>query len=191
MNQQIMKAAIEEFNENGIRFTMDDLAKRMRVSKRTIYENIESKEVMISDIIDFVFDDIKEQESEIVADPSLDITEKIQKVVCLQPRLPFFINYSRLYEMERYYPELYRRIDNHLTGEWDVTLSLFRQGIEEGKIRNVDLSVVRQVLLGVMRILMEADLYASSHPTYEDAMSQALDILMNGLVTRESGPSRL
>lgn len=182
MNEQIMKAAIEEFNENGIRFTMDDLARRMRVSKRTIYENIESKEVMISDIIDLVFDDIKKQESEIVADSSLDITDKIRKVISLQPRLPFSINYSRLYEMQRYYPELYRRIDNHLTGEWDVTLSLFRQGIAEGKMRDVNLNVVRQVLLGVMRILMEADSMLSEHPTYEDALDQALDVIMNGLV---------
>ena len=44
MFEEIVKAAIAEFDENGIRFTMDDLSKRMRISKRTLYSHIETKE---------------------------------------------------------------------------------------------------------------------------------------------------
>ncbi len=183
MNEAIMKAAIEIFNENGPRFTMDDLARRMRVSKRTIYENIKSKEVMISEIIEYVFSDIKEQEREIVADKDMELTEKIRKVICLQPRIPCSIDYNRVYEMQHTYPELYRKIDGHLTGEWEVTLSLFRQGISEGKLREVNLGVVRQVLLGAMRTLMEAEFLVSNHISYEDALNEALDIIMKGIVT--------
>ena len=182
MNEALMKSAIEEFNENGIRFTMDDLAARMRVSKRTIYENIGSKEAMISDIIEFVFDDIKAQESEIVADMELDITDKIRRVICLQPRIPCLINYNKIYEIQKHFPDLYKKIDSHLAGEWEVTLSLFKQGMEEGKIRkDVNLNIVRQILLSTMRILMEADSLTLDQTTYEDAMDQALDIVMNGL----------
>ncbi len=32
----IITATLEDFDENGIRFTMDDFANRMRVSKRTL-----------------------------------------------------------------------------------------------------------------------------------------------------------
>lgn len=182
MNEAIMKAAIEVFNETGPRFTMDDLAARMRVSKRTIYENIQSKEVMISEIIDYVFSDIKRQETEIVSDSSLDVTEKIRRVVCLMPRIPCSIDYNRVYEMQKSYPELYRKIDDHLTGEWEVTLSLFRQGISEGKLREIDLGVLRQVLLGAMRTLMEAEFLKSNHITYEEALNKSLDMILKGIV---------
>ncbi len=182
MNEAIMTAAIEVFNETGPKFTMDDLAARMRVSKRTIYENIPSKEVMISEIIEYVFADIKKQESGIVSDSSLDITEKIRRVVCLMPRIPCSIDYNKVFEMQKTYPRLYRKIDDHLTGEWEVTLSLFKQGIAEGKLREVNLGVVRQVLLGAMRSLMEAGFLTSCSITYEEALQEALDVIMKGIV---------
>jgi len=182
MNETIFRATIEEFNENGIRFTMDDLAKRMRVSKRTIYENIISKEAVISDIIDSYFADIKQQESEILNNSKLTIIEKIYKVICILPRIPFSVDYNRIYEIQKYYPDLYKKIDNHLTGEWEVTLSLFKQGINEGLIRDLNISIVRQMLLGTMRVLLDQGSLAYDQVTYGDALEQALDIVMNGIL---------
>ena len=34
---QILDAAIEAFNEKGVKFTMDDIAKALGISKKTIY----------------------------------------------------------------------------------------------------------------------------------------------------------
>ena len=40
---RIFIGGIEEFKDNGMKFTMDSLAKRIGISKRTLYENISSK----------------------------------------------------------------------------------------------------------------------------------------------------
>ena len=40
---RIFEACIEEFRVNGVKFTMDDLAHRVGISKRTLYETIPSK----------------------------------------------------------------------------------------------------------------------------------------------------
>ena len=38
LKERIMEATIDEFNEKGVKFTMDDLAKRLTMSKKTIYK---------------------------------------------------------------------------------------------------------------------------------------------------------
>lgn len=40
---KIIEASIDEINENGLKFTMDKLAKRLVMSKKTIYKYFENK----------------------------------------------------------------------------------------------------------------------------------------------------
>ena len=37
MREKIIDATVEEFKQNGLKFTMNDLAKRLGISKKTIY----------------------------------------------------------------------------------------------------------------------------------------------------------
>lgn len=50
---RIIQAFAEELKENGIKFTMDDLARRLGISKRTLYEYFSSK----ADILDALIED--------------------------------------------------------------------------------------------------------------------------------------
>ena len=52
MREKIIDATIEEFKQNGLKFTMNDLAKHLGISKKTIYTVFESKQaglVAVSD----------------------------------------------------------------------------------------------------------------------------------------------
>jgi len=39
----VLRVALEELNQRGPAFHMDDLARRLHISKRTLYENFSSK----------------------------------------------------------------------------------------------------------------------------------------------------
>ena len=49
---KIINATIDIFREKGVKFTMDDIANKLGVSKRTLYENIDSKETILSLLVD-------------------------------------------------------------------------------------------------------------------------------------------
>ena len=55
---KIVNATINIFKEKGVKFTMDDLANNLGVSKRTLYENIDSKETLLNLLVDDIFDSI-------------------------------------------------------------------------------------------------------------------------------------
>ena len=43
----LIDATVEEFKQNGLKFTMNDLAKRLGISKKTIYTVFESKQAVL------------------------------------------------------------------------------------------------------------------------------------------------
>ena len=59
---RVFYGVIEEFRENGVKFTMDSLASRLGISKRTLYETVPSKTALIEMVIDLTFADVKKQQ---------------------------------------------------------------------------------------------------------------------------------
>lgn len=51
MKKRILEAAVKEIELHGAAFRMDDLAKRLNISKRTLYENFYSKNEIIEKIV--------------------------------------------------------------------------------------------------------------------------------------------
>ena len=52
MREKIIDTAIEEFTRNGLKFTMNDVAKALGISKKTIYTVFESKQDVLMAIAD-------------------------------------------------------------------------------------------------------------------------------------------
>jgi AcrR family transcriptional regulator len=118
MKERIYKAAIEEFKEKGIKFTMSDLARNLGVSKRTLYEQFQSKDDLIGYIIQQVMDEIKQQEQAIYHDPQMTIAEKLKAILALLPQ-DFQYSFTRLVsEVRRYHPEQWKHIDRCMEEEW-------------------------------------------------------------------------
>ena len=67
----ILEGTIKAFNEKGLKFTMDDVAKILGMSKKTIYTVFRDKESMFLAMVDYMFDSIKESEQQIVEDDAL------------------------------------------------------------------------------------------------------------------------
>ena len=87
MNQRekIINAAIDEFVDKGLKFTMDDVARRLYMSKKTHYTVFKDKEEMLLAVADYCFADIKRAEREVLNNPSLDIVEKIRQIIIAMP----------------------------------------------------------------------------------------------------------
>ena len=75
--ERILIATIKLFNEKGLKFTMDDIAAELKISKKTIYQIFKDKESMFLHMVDYCFDAIKESEKVIIDSVELSTTDKI------------------------------------------------------------------------------------------------------------------
>lgn len=181
LKDRIIDAVIEEFNEKGLKFTMDDIAKRLGISKRTLYTIVQDKEALFIEAVDCVFGAIKDSEREIVEDMSLDIVDKLRKILIVLPQKYKAIDYRQLYDLQSKFPRIYAKIEDRLETDWEPTFQLMEQAMEEGRIRKVSKPVFKAIISGTIEYYISRKALIDNNITYEEALQQMLDILFDGI----------
>lgn len=179
-NSAIFEAAAEVFKEKGLKFTMDDVAKRMGISKKTIYENIDSKEELLYGIVDYAFAGIKKEEKELL-ERDMDIVEKIRKVLIALPDGYRNLDFKMINGLKGKYPAVYAKAVEKLESDWEPTFNLLQQGIEEGRIKNINIHVLKTMLAATMQQFIAGNELDNNGITLSDALEYMMDIVMDGI----------
>ncbi|VBB04986.1 tetr bacterial regulatory protein hth signature [Lucifera butyrica] len=184
MRNRIIMAAVEEINLRGFKFSMNDLTKRLRISKSSIYEHFSSKDELIATILDMVLNDYLAQEEKIF-NSNLPVIEKLKAAltITLQNFEPF---HNRVYDDLRLtYPEKWEKVISFRKERMDRLTSLLQQGVNAGVIRHVNLGVVRQIIVSTMNDLGSYRFLTENNMTYPDAIAVMLDVIIQGLIVKE------
>ena len=136
VKQRIIEEASKLFGRSGIRsITMDDLARHLGISKRTIYENFKDKEELLIACIDAFHEETHAffekifNESDNVAEAILVMLRKDAEQVSQRM-------HNMIEEIRKYYPQVYKE---HLTRFQNDKNRVFEhvleRGIKEGVFR--------------------------------------------------------
>jgi len=180
LREQILSVSTELFQEEGLRFTMQEVAASLHISKKTIYTIYPSKEELLLDMVDALFADIHQAKKEQMA-ADLPIEERIEKVIVALPIQYSAIDFRLMDTLNEKYPSVACRVREHLETNWEPTLALLREGIESGQIRPVALSVLRQMITASIECFL-CD--GNSEASYADTLAAMMDIIMNGIRRR-------
>ncbi len=183
--ERIFYGGLEEFKENGFKFTMDSLAKRIGISKRTLYEQVSSKETLLEVVIDKTFEDIKNQQKEILHDRSMNILEQLEHLLRIVPVYSTYLDFRRVEEMKNYYPRLYQKVQDRLESDWEATTMLISQAMEWGILRKTNVVILKVLLTGIFESLLRGDVLIQNQITYEEAMKECMDIIFQGILMKE------
>lgn len=182
LKERIIMAAIDAFNEKGLKFTMSDIASRLAISKKTIYTVFETKDEMFLEMVDYLFDRIKESEQAIVEDDSLTLSSKISRILGVIPESYKSIDLRQLYQLKDKYPEIYARVEERLENGWETTLELMNQGIEENIIRPVNLSIFKMMMEASLEQFFQRDILVRNNMTYAQGLEEVVGILLSGIM---------
>ncbi len=181
LEERIINTAIDTFAETGLKFTMDDITKRMHISKKTIYAVYKTKEDMLLSVVDYCFADIKKNEKILAADESLDIVEKIKKVMTVIPDRYTGIGLSNLAGLEEKFPNVYKRVEYYLASDWEGTIALLEQAMEAGAIRKVSIPILKTAFESTIESFLTGDVLVKNEIPYETAMQELIDMLIEGV----------
>lgn len=185
MIDRIMKAFIDEIYDNGMKFTMDDLASRLGISKRTLYENFPSKVSILDSIIEQTLKEADDKTIRIVQDTNLSLLGKIRGVMTVLTNHYELYDIRILDQMKRYYPEQWKKIDAALTDDWDELRILIEQGIHDGIIVSKNVSLIMKLIMDATNSTLDQRFYQKNEITLSEALSSIVDIILFGLVPRE------
>lgn len=181
IREEILDATIQVFNQKGMKFTMDDVAKELGMSKKTIYTVFADKQELVYDMVDYCFDSIKESETRVIRNAGLTTLEKIQGIMGVLPDGYKEIDFSQLYILKDKYPRIYTRVEERLESGWDSTMELLQKGMDEGVIRKVDKAIVKVMFEATLEQFFRRDVLVKNHISYSDALTEVVDIICNGI----------
>jgi AcrR family transcriptional regulator len=185
MKEKILEATIKVFHEKGLKFTMDDIAKELSISKKTIYTVFRDKETLFLDMVDYCFDRIKESEASVMEDESLSTTEKIRKILGVMPESYADLDFRQLYSLKDKYPKIYHRLEERLESGWENTIALINQGIKEQVIRPVNVGLVKLMLEASIEQFFSRDILMQSGISYVEALDEVVGVIVDGIAVRE------
>lgn len=181
LKETILEGTLEVFNQKGIKFTMDDIAKTLNISKKTIYTVFADKESMFMDMVDYLFDSIKESEEQVLRDEGLGTLEKIRKILGVMPEGYKNVDFRQLYLLRDKYPAIYGKVEERLETGWESTIALLEQGMEEGVIRRVSIPIVKMMLEASLEQFFQRDILIRNNMGYLEALEEVVNVIVDGI----------
>ena len=186
---RILDEASRQFNKKGIKFTMDDLAQSLGMSKKTIYTVFEDKRSIMTETIDRFFDDALIEEEMILNDDRLTIVEQLKAIIGNVPERYTQNDITQLYVLKEKYPSVYRHWQRCRENYWEGVGLLVNRGIEQGEIRPVSLPILKTMFQSTIEQFFQDDVLVKNHISYRKALYEVATILVDGIVAKKPAAS--
>ena len=181
LQSRVLKAAETLFQRSGLRFTMQEVAVALHISKKTIYTVYPSKEELLLDMVDTLFADLHREKDDLMTS-SASIEERVQAVIVALPEQYRALDFRLLGTLDEKYPAVARRVREHLETNWEPTIALLEEGIRVGRIRPVPIPVLRQMITASIESFLAG---GKTEASYADTLAAMIDIIMNGIRRRD------
>lgn len=152
--ERIIEGSLELFLQAGIKsVTMDDIAKHLGMSKKTIYQFFKDKNELVIALIKKRLKDDEEDMAEIIGKSSNVIEEMINMMKCSE-EIFSRANPIVIHDLQKYHPEAWKEFQNFKSEVIVRTLEeLLTKGIAQGYIRpDIDVKVLAR--MRVMQVEM-------------------------------------
>jgi AcrR family transcriptional regulator len=183
--QKILEHSREMFLREGFnKTTMDDIAGRMKISKKTIYKNFASKEELVREaLVNFVLSN--NQKINDLANSELNAIEKCLAMFGFVGTILIQISEKFLNDIRTFMPDLWNEIDRVRTNILYPNLkAIIRQGQHEGYFIDTENSDVLVALFIIsIRGVINPDALLENKLSPVKAAQSIIELLINGILT--------
>lgn len=183
VKDKIIQSATQQILKYGFRkFTIDDIASDLGISKKTVYKYFESKSQIISAVMD-TYVEMEKARTLVALQTEGGWIDKFNQVIFSETRekAPNWL----LQELQQYFPEEWEK--GKAIGEFKQThmRELLRQGIETGDIRpDINPAIVDMALNKAIGGVFDFDFLNQNDLTLNQAMEEIQKLFLNGILKR-------
>lgn len=187
IKEKIQKGAEELFMRYGVRsISMDDIARHLTVSKKTLYQHFVDKEDIVTATCKAHLDRNADEFQSIRKTSKNAIEELVQLSVCLKRNMQD-MNPSLLFDLQKYHPKAWRVWLNHKNKFIrETVVRNLKQGMEEGYFRQeIDAEVIASVRLEMVQLGFNEEIFPRERFKLPDVQMQIFDHFVFGLLTEK------
>lgn len=184
--QLILKEALDLFLSLGFKsVTMDEIARKMGVSKKTLYTHYQNKNELVAaaslHMCNFLCDGV----DQIALDQLRNPIEEMYEVKSYVMKELKGDNSSPIYQLQKYYPEVYQLINKRMYEHMNECIYRnVERGIELGLYRdNVDKTFVARIYFIGIQGIKDISIFPKNQFPVNELHDQYLEYHLRGIVT--------
>jgi TetR/AcrR family transcriptional regulator, cholesterol catabolism regulator len=172
---KILAASAELFSQYGFKsITMDDIARRAGISKKTLYLHFANKDEVVNESVIWHKNNMGAN-CEAILNEAENAIEAMVKMLAFFDEMHKKINPMAIFEMQRFFPLAYKTFRDMML-EKDVVMlaNNINQGIKEGLFReDVNADLMARYKMETSMLILQPNLLVSDR---NDLMSVAMEI---------------
>jgi len=181
LKERIIESVAKFINLYGVkRFTVDDIAKDLSISKKTVYKYFSSKDELVSELVRISIEDN--------ISSTLDAVEKEDTIIgklnaALLSHHKYQIPLEILKGIQRFYPKDWERIEEQRKFKLKLVRDIIHEGIETGKLRkDINIEVLSLILDKSTSAIFEYDFLVENNLNINNAVREIEKILLYGML---------
>ncbi|MDI6401289.1 helix-turn-helix domain-containing protein [Balneolaceae bacterium ANBcel3] len=182
---RIIDASSRLFRKHGIRYvTMDEIAKELGISKKTVYAHFESKEILLRESIIARISEQRKKHTLILKNAENVIDGLVQLMFEILRELEQ-INPQFLDEIQRYYPGIAQQIRKERTQKnMDELLGLLKDGKKEELFRSdLDIQILAKLFMSQMNNISDPEVFPITDYPRPKLFEHAFLMFLRGIST--------
>jgi len=166
---------------NGIRsFTVENLASRLTMSKKTIYQYFPKKEILIKKIIIFSMEKMTLEFKNIIKNEPDPIIQFI-KIIDSNNKLGRKLNLQKLTYLKSRYPDIWKLIEEHRRERKNIFFKIFKLSKEKGYLKDsLDPLVSSNLFMNIINSTFQPEFMLDNNLTLEETITHLHEIMSNG-----------
>jgi len=191
--QRIVSVARHHFFAYGFRgVTMDDLAKELRMSKKTLYAHFPSKVALVEAVLADKARSVEVDLKRITSDASSDFLAALHLLLALVQGHLEEVQPPFLRDLQRDAPEIFRFVETRRRNMiYKYFGKLVGQGQSVGIIRkDIPTRLIVEILLGATQAIMNPEKLTDLGIAPKDGFSAIIAVILEGVIT-ETGRATL
>jgi len=183
--QEILNKSEALFMKYGIKsITMDDLARQLGISKKTIYQYFENKKDLVNKVMVAHMEREMEDTGVIVqnADNAIDEMLKIARYVIAQLRK---LSPTALYDIKKYYRKEWALFEQfNATYIFQCILTNLERGQKEGLYRtDLNKDIIAKLYVGKTNIVVDEDLFPLAEYKRDELYNEFIHYHIRGIAS--------
>ncbi len=184
-HRYLMDRCLGLFFQFGVRsLGMDDIAQKLGISKKTLYQHFSNKEDLVRQVVDYLSSRHREKYDSITSleGNAIDKLLKASTMACEEMR---FYNPVLTFDLHKYHADIFEgHIDKEKKYFKDKILENLLQGIQEGLYRpELNIELVATLYVANLAELHRLDEVLAQKITYKDIFQVMFDNYIRGIGT--------
>lgn len=183
MKEIIIAAALKEMEIHSLRFTMEDLTRRLHIGRNSLYKVVSSKDALIKSVVEYKIAHFAEAEEKILADEDASDT-KIKKILQLYADTFGIMGNHIGRDLQSMYPEVWDIWQEFHRRTIHKVIGLIKIDVDEELYRKVNLTVVEEILIVLFSAMGSSEFLNRINFSYKEAAETLGNLFLYGLKKR-------